>query len=81
MGSLYLDKIIITITRDPAGISPGVKEMLSCLENFQIPLFTVLAISPITLLMSTTLFNKSIGNEHILEVKFHRYPAMYLMIL
>jgi hypothetical protein len=43
--------------------------MLSCPENFQLPLFASLAISPVCLLMSTTLFERSVGKEHLLEVR------------
>lgn len=60
---MLLDRV-----RSNGALPPEVSGMLSSPENFQIPLFAALAISPICLLMSTTLFDKSIGKEHIFEV-------------
>jgi hypothetical protein len=54
--------------RNDGVLPPGVSDMLSSPENFQIPLFAALAVSPICLLMSTTLFDRSVGKEHIFEV-------------
>jgi hypothetical protein len=52
--------------------------MLSSPENFQLPLYASLAISPICLLMSTTLFDKCVGKEHLLDVR--RFSCLLMCI-
>lgn len=64
--------VMVTSARNGDGVPHFACDMLLAPERFQLPLYAALAISPICLLMSTSLYDRSIGKEHILDVS-HQY--------